>query len=94
MGAHALGARAYAANAAGLADPDRAGAIAQEIRWQLDGMSPKVRTALQTLPWGRRPIRPARLRAPRVGPTRHHRPRPASWAERGRPEVVTDSPTE
>jgi hypothetical protein len=36
MGAHALGAAAYAAKAAGLAAPDQSGATAQEIRWQLD----------------------------------------------------------
>ena len=50
MGAHALGAAAYAAHAAGLADPDRPGAVAEEIRWQLHHMSPDVRAALQALP--------------------------------------------
>jgi hypothetical protein len=50
MGAHALGAAAYAANAAGLADPDRPGATQREIRWQLDSMSSEVRTALRALP--------------------------------------------
>lgn len=50
MGAHALGAAAYAAKAAGLADPDRPEAVAEEIRWQLDGMSLAVRAALRRLP--------------------------------------------
>ena len=35
MGAHALGAAAYAAKAAGLAAPDRPEAVTDEIRWQL-----------------------------------------------------------
>jgi hypothetical protein len=50
MGAHALGAAACAANAAGLADPDRQGVTEREIRWQRDSMSPAVRTALRALP--------------------------------------------
>jgi len=50
MGAHALGAAAYAAKAAGLAAPERATAIGDEIRWQLGRMSPAVRAALQQLP--------------------------------------------
>jgi hypothetical protein len=50
MGAHALGAAAYAAKAAGLATPDRAGAVDEEIRWQLDHMSPATRVALGQLP--------------------------------------------
>ncbi len=50
MGAHALGAAAYAVRAVGLADPDRPEAIADEIRWQLDHMSAEVRAALRTLP--------------------------------------------
>ena len=50
MGAHALGAAAYAVRAVGLADPERPEAVQAEIRWQLDHMSPVVRTALQTLP--------------------------------------------
>ena len=50
MGAHALGAAAYAAKAAGLAAPDRPKAISQEIRWQLDRMSTAARAALRTLP--------------------------------------------
>jgi hypothetical protein len=49
MGAHALGAAAYAAKAAGLAAPDRE-AVSQEIRWQLDRVSPAVRAALRQLP--------------------------------------------
>lgn len=50
MGAHALGAAAYAAKAAGLAHPDRPEAVEDEVRWQLDHMSPEVRIALRTLP--------------------------------------------
>jgi immunity protein 5 of polymorphic toxin system len=50
MGAHALGAAAYAANAAGLADPDRPEAVNEEIRWQLEHMSAELRAALRALP--------------------------------------------
>lgn len=50
MGAHALGAAAYAAMAAGLVSPDQAGAVSEEIRWQLDHMSAAARTALRLLP--------------------------------------------
>jgi Imm-5 like putative immunity protein len=50
MGAHALGAAAYAAKAAGLADPDRPEAVSEEIRWQLDHISPAARAALRQLP--------------------------------------------
>ncbi|MGH8960586.1 MAG: putative immunity protein, partial [Jatrophihabitantaceae bacterium] len=50
MGAHALGAAAYAAKAAGLAQPQRPSAVEAEIRWQFDHMSPEVRAALRTLP--------------------------------------------
>lgn len=50
MGAHALGAAAYAARAAGLASPDRPEAVSEEIGWQLRHMSATVRTALRQLP--------------------------------------------
>ena len=50
MGAHALGAAAYAAKAAGLAAPDRGDAVSEEIRWQLDHLPAAVRTALLRLP--------------------------------------------
>ncbi len=50
MGAHALGAAAYAVIAAGLANPDRPEAADEEIRWRLDHMSAEVRTALRSLP--------------------------------------------
>jgi immunity protein 5 of polymorphic toxin system len=50
MGAHALGAAAYAAKAAGLAAPDRPEAIRDEISWQLRHMSAAARTALRQLP--------------------------------------------
>jgi Imm-5 like putative immunity protein len=39
MGAHALGAAAYADKAAGLAAPDRPEAVSEEIRWQLAAFS-------------------------------------------------------
>jgi hypothetical protein len=50
MGAHALGAAAYAAKAAGLAAPDQPVAVAEEIRWQLSHMSAPVNAALRQLP--------------------------------------------
>jgi len=50
MGAHALGAAAYAGKAAGLAALDRPEAVTDEIQWQLRRMSPATRTALQQLP--------------------------------------------
>ncbi|MEO8093337.1 MAG: putative immunity protein [Pseudolysinimonas sp.] len=50
MGAHALGAAAYAVKAAGLAAPDQPGAVADEIAWQLENMSGPVRAALRQLP--------------------------------------------
>jgi hypothetical protein len=50
MGAHALGAAAYAAKAAGLAAGDQPDAVREEIRWQLEHMSAPVRAALQQLP--------------------------------------------
>jgi hypothetical protein len=50
MGAHALGAAAYAARAAGLADPERPHAGSDEIRWQLGCMSAAARAALRQLP--------------------------------------------
>lgn len=50
MGAHALGAAAYAARAAGLADTQRSDALDEEVRWQLDHLSPTALTALRRLP--------------------------------------------
>jgi hypothetical protein len=50
MGAHALGAAAYAAKAAELAAPDRPEVVVEEIGWQLGHMSPPVRAALRQLP--------------------------------------------
>jgi hypothetical protein len=50
MGAHALGAAAYAAKAAGLAHPDRPSAVSEEIGWQLRRMSAAARAALSELP--------------------------------------------
>ena len=50
MGAHALGAAAFAARAAGLATPDRPESVSEEICWQLRHMSAAARTALRQLP--------------------------------------------
>ncbi|GAA1980847.1 putative immunity protein [Microbacterium pumilum] len=50
MGAHALGAAAYAAQAAALERPDRPGALHDEVRWQIDHLSDEARTALRRLP--------------------------------------------
>jgi hypothetical protein len=50
MGAHALGAAAYAVKAASLADPDQPRAEREELRWQLTHMTAEVRAALRTLP--------------------------------------------
>jgi len=50
MGAHALGAAAYAAKAVGLSAPDRPEAVSEEVRWQLGRLSPAARAALQRLP--------------------------------------------
>jgi hypothetical protein len=50
LGAHALGAAAYAAKAAGLAAPDRSDAIGDEICRQLASMSAETRAALRRLP--------------------------------------------
>jgi hypothetical protein len=48
MGAHALGAAAYAARAAELGSSQQGGDA--EIRWQVEHMSQPVRAALRTLP--------------------------------------------
>lgn len=50
MGAHALGAAGYAALAAGLAAPEDADAVAQELRWQREQLSQPALDALRTLP--------------------------------------------
>ncbi|WP_084515871.1 putative immunity protein [Microbacterium luticocti] len=50
MGAHALGAAAYAAKAAELAAPDDLDARASEVRWQLAHMTAEVRAAHKRLP--------------------------------------------
>jgi hypothetical protein len=50
MGAHALGAAAYAAKAAGLAAPDGRQAVGEEVRWQLGHLSADARAALRQLP--------------------------------------------
>jgi hypothetical protein len=50
MGAHALGAAAYATKAAGLAAVDRREAVLAEIGWQLNHVSAAARAALRQLP--------------------------------------------
>jgi len=50
MGAHALGAAAYAAKAASLTAADREAARRDEVRWQLDHMTAAVRSVLARLP--------------------------------------------
>lgn len=50
MGAHALGAAAYAVKAAGMAAPGRPEVVDDEIRWQLSHMTAEVRAALRSLP--------------------------------------------
>ncbi|SSC23747.1 Hypothetical protein KLENKIAIHU_2349, partial [Klenkia terrae] len=50
MGAHALGAAAYAARAVALAHPDDPDAGPAEVRWQLAHLPDEVRAALRTLP--------------------------------------------
>jgi hypothetical protein len=50
MGAHALGAAAYAVKAVMLANPDRPESAAEEMQWQLSSMTPEIRSALFTLP--------------------------------------------
>ena len=50
MGAHALGAAAYAARAVELAEPRRPAAASEEICWQLSIISAEVRAALRQLP--------------------------------------------
>lgn len=50
MGAHALGAAAYAAKAVSLANDDRPDAVRDEVRWQLAHMSERERAVLRLLP--------------------------------------------
>lgn len=50
MGAHALGAAAYAATAVSLVEPDSSDAAREEIHSQLEHMSPAVAPALRSLP--------------------------------------------
>jgi hypothetical protein len=50
MGAHALGAAAYAAKAAGLAAPDRPEALDEELAWQVEQLGDEARAALRRLP--------------------------------------------
>lgn len=50
MGAHALGAAAYATKAVGAAAPDQPDAVREELRWQLNQLSAEVADALRRLP--------------------------------------------
>lgn len=50
MGAHALGAAAYAAKSVELAHPNEPDARAAEVRWQLARLSPEAAAALRHLP--------------------------------------------
>ncbi len=50
MAAHAFGAAAYAAQAAGLAAPERPTAVTDETRWQLCHTSPAAGDILRQLP--------------------------------------------
>src|SRR3954469_3608704 len=50
MGAHALGAAAYAVKAAILVSPRGQEAVDEEVRWQLNRINAEVRTALCRLP--------------------------------------------
>jgi hypothetical protein len=50
MGAHGLGAAAYAVRAVALTNPNRPDSVDREITWQLDHLSPVVRSALRMLP--------------------------------------------
>ncbi len=50
MGAHALGAAAYAAQAVSLAHPTRSEALPNEVRWQLAHLSDAEASALRLLP--------------------------------------------
>lgn len=56
MAAHARGAPAYAAMAAGLAVPDDPSAVADEVGWALSLASPTVRDVLRRLPPPTRPV--------------------------------------
>ena len=50
MGAHALGAAAYATKAVSLANPRQHELVQEEIRWQLAQLSERERSALRLLP--------------------------------------------
>ncbi len=50
MGAHALGAAAYAAKAVSLSSPGQPDAVRSEVRWQLDQLTDAERAVLRQLP--------------------------------------------
>jgi len=79
MGAHALGAAAYAAKAAGLADPGRPEAVYEEIRWQLDHMRQRSGT-----PCGHSRLS-VRTRQARLGPDFSRQVNSASSSVSSRP---------
>lgn len=50
MGAHALGAAAYAGKAVSLAEPRRPEAVQEEVSWQIANLADREREALRRLP--------------------------------------------
>lgn len=50
MGAHALGAAAYAAKAVSLASPERPETVQEEVRWQVAHLTERERSVLRLLP--------------------------------------------
>lgn len=50
MGAHALGAAAYAIKAIGLASPDKPNVAEDEVDWQMQQLTAEMRRALRSLP--------------------------------------------
>lgn len=86
MGAHALGAAAYAARAVALASPDRPEAAGEEIAWQLSKLSAEARSALLQLPSvGRRSCWSAWTWASLIGAARRDHPRNSGWSHRRKP---------
>lgn len=50
MGAHALGAAAYAVKAVSLANKDQSERVQEEVRWQVEHLSEREQAALRLLP--------------------------------------------
>ena len=79
MGAHALGAAAYAARAAELAAPDRPDAPSEEIHWQIDPYVRGGEISSSVTAAGRREcVRSARTGPPEFGFSRQDRRRTPS----------------